>query len=1287
MDHYGIITRKQNPKDRANIFSLLTFTYTFGLFKKAFKRDLVEDDIYEVIESCKAKKNGDRFEKKWKRQKNRTNPSLARLMWQCFGIRYVVLGIIRVSAKIFVSVVEPEAIGKLVSYFNPTQATLTFHDALYYAALMIGAKLLNVFSLQNYILFLQQLAIQIRTCLCSMVYRKALKLTPTAMNEISLGNIITVITKDVLVFEQAIYMFNDMWMELIRMTVVSYLIYNKMGVSCFIGVGVLLLVIPIQIYIGKRIKNLRLELAHKTDQRLQATQEALSAIKIIKMYTWEKIFAKKVEEKRTKEMKYLMKCFYLRALNFIVGAFNTKIGFYCLIMAYIYFNKVADAEVMFYVLKCFKDLKMSVAFIIPAGLGRGAELIASANRINKVFSSEELEETDDTNHEHAIIKLSNVNVTIKQNEILRNISFELKPGLTVITGPLGCGKSALLKLFLKDYHVTSGKIYTQGRFSYCSQDPWLFPSSIKQNILFGQPYEEKRYDEVIKVCALQYDLNLFDKGDETIVSDRGMNLSGGQQARVNLARAVYRKSNVYLLDDPLHALDPNVQDYIYQNCIRGFLKNEYCVMVTHNLKHKSHADRLVVLNEGRIVFEGNPQNVDGELLKGVELQADKVEENEKGNEGNDDDETATLIKRTLTKKKVYGESKKEGKVEMEVYKNYFKFGGGLLFFSVIVGLYVCAEFTDSYSTRVLTDWINVQQNVTNILTNPIERATRGATNTTTENGNAYPEILNLVSTEKAKDIDNEIYPKVAFENIVLVQLYDQAHWLLKLYTLMIVASVFLDLIKQLLFVNFSRKASINLHNTMIEKLVTAAMSFFDTYFIGNILNRFSQDLTTVDEHLPLSINMVIECVLAAGGVGILVATVSWQFLIPSVILLLCLVGLRFIYIPTSRSLKRLESATRSPLIGHLNASMEGVTTIRACKAEKILEEEFDRHQDLYTSAHFMTFSIRRAFSFAMDMLSVFFVAVIVAKFLFFDLETSSGDVGLAITKAASLANIIQWVLMVWSDVENNMTSVERVLEYTEVGQDLYEGRRIDNWPTKGKIVYENVSLAYKDEKVLKNLSFEVESKQKIGIVGRTGAGKSSIISTMFRLYNFDGRIFIDGVDTKTLSLDLLRDKISIIPQEPLLFQGTIRENIDPLGRYSDAEVWQTLDQVHMKEHIDTLELAITDHGSNFSTGQRQLICLARATIKKNKIVVLDEATSNMDPETEFLVQKVVREQFADYTVFIIAHRLQSVLDCNQIIVMEKGRIVEMDEPLRLLNDKRSFFTKMLQVDNAHLFDK
>lgn len=617
MDHYGKVHRKINPREKANVFSRYTFSYTGGLFKKAYKRDLEEEDIYEIVKSCKSERCSNRFEKAWRKQVEATGKcSFAALLWRIFGTRFVLLSLTQLTFKMISSIYEPETIGKLVSYFNP-KSKLSFNDALFYAGLMIGLKFMNAFYIQNLAIYFQQLAINIRNSLCSLVYRKTIRLSPAAMTEVGLGNVITVMTKDVQVFERAIQLFSEFWIEIVRTFLVCYLIYQKMGPASFVGVGTLVLALPLQAYIGKCIKNLRLKLGKNTDERLQATQETLTAIKIIKMYTWERVFIGRVEEKRKKEMEILLKSAYLGSLTFLLGVFTSKIGQYLLMMIYIAFTESADSEVLFYVMRAFHDLKHSLGIIIPISCGKMAEIIASGQRINKILNAEEVEPSYHDDDAAPKVKLSGVSVKVKDQEILKNITTELHPGLTVVTGPLGCGKSSLLKLFLNDFPISEGKLLSKAKFSYCSQDAWLFPSSIKQNILFGEAYDPVRYQKVVQVCALDYDFNLFDHGDETIVADGGKNMSGGQQARINLARAVYKKSEVYLLDDPLHALDPHVQEYIYQNCIKGFLQDHHCVLVTHNLKHKNDADRLIILKEGTIKFDGKSTEVREEVIQEI----------------------------------------------------------------------------------------------------------------------------------------------------------------------------------------------------------------------------------------------------------------------------------------------------------------------------------------------------------------------------------------------------------------------------------------------------------------------------------------------------------------------------------------------------------------------------------------------------------------------------------------------------------------------------------------------
>nr|CAH7736267.1 unnamed protein product [Callosobruchus chinensis] len=1216
MDHCEKVARKKNPREDANFLSLIIFGYTGTLFAKGFKKDLEDDDLYEVVKCCQSKRCADRLEHAYKAGGKRKRRNVYKIMWDTYGIRYIILGIFNLIWKLFVNVMEPEAVSKLVAYFQ-TGKKMMFQDAIYYAGILVAIKFLHCFYFQNYQVYLSQLAIQIRASFCSLIYRKALKLSPAAQTETSLGQVVTVMTKDVSQFEHAIWLFNDLWIAVVQTVVVCYLIYSKIGWSSMLGVCILLTAVPVQAFMSRWLKTLRIKINKKTDERLQATQEALSTIRIIKMYTWEKVFEDNISNTRSKEMRSMLKTFYSKMMMMVTSSLVAKLGFYALMMLYIHLSFNVSAQTVFYVMRCFDTLRYSLSISLSWGFARMAELGASLTRINGILNAEELQDNQhvDKPDDDPQIELRNVSVSIKDKEILHNLDTKMNVGLNIITGQLGCGKSSMIKTILKEYPVTSGELRTRGRKSYASQDPWLFPSSIRQNILFGEKYDEGRYRQVIKVCALEYDFQILDKGDETIVADRGLNLSKGQQARINLARSVYKDSDIYLIDDALTALDPKVQEQIFSECILGFLRGKLIVLVTHNSKHITNADKVIVLKDGAMTFEGKHQELTKDILEAIEDEEIHADDEDDGNnEPEEITEKTKLLAVPPKRVHVYHEVKKQGGVSWDIYKQYFRFGGGIFFVSFIILLYVASTFAESASAKMLTNWSPEQ------LTSTL--AKMGITVSIPTFLNNSIEKIDRLEIESAKSLN--------------------------LYTVLLVSGTLCELVKYYMIFKFALNASYNLHKAMIKSIINAVMSFFDNYFIGNILNRFSQDLAVIDEHFPFVLSHFISTLFHVAGMIGLMATINWKFIIPSVVLILCLIVMRFLYIPTSRSLKRLEAATRSPMVGHLNSSMEGITTIRAYKAQDILCDEFDRHQDLYTSANYTSLVTRKAFGFYMDFFAACFISLIIGRFLFFDKDTAAGDVGLTISKATAMAMIIQMALMQWAEIENLMTSVERVLEYTNLEVENKSGLEIDSWPTKGEITYVNVNLNYAKtkERVLKNISFSVKSKQKIGIVGRTGAGKSSIIATLFRLYNFEGQIYIDDVETKTLSLNFLRQHISIIPQDPIMFSGTIRANIDPLGVFTDEEIWKTLHKVHLDSHVPELECSMED--TNFSTGQRQLICLARAIIRKNRIVVLDEATANMDPDTEFLIQKTIVENFSSATVFIIAHRLHSILDCHKV---------------------------------------
>lgn len=1104
-------------------------------------------------------------------------------------------------------------------------------------------------------IWVQMFGMEIRTAFSSLLYRKALKLSPIAAADTNLGNIVTLITRDVQAFVSVIFSINDTWVAMSQVIVICYLLFNKVGYTSFVGIGILLSALPIQIYIGKWIMRYRLKTSKKTDERLQLSQEIISTIRIIKMFTWEEFFTSKLNAARQKEMKKHIIAFYLKRVLVLLGIFFSNFGFYMLIVACIWTGVTTETSIIFYVLANFRDLKHSLAFVVPIGMGEASGFLSSYKRITKALEAEELI----TEYKEAIfvdkpsVELDNATVQIQDHLILKNVSFKITHGLTVITGAVGSGKSSVLKTILKDFPLQSGSVETRGKISYACQDPWLFPSSIKQNILFGEPFKVKRYQEVVKVCALTFDFNLFENGDETVLTDRGLNLSKGQQARINLARAVYNDADIYLLDDCLTALDTTVQEYIFQECIKKYLRNKVCIFVTQSERHIKEADLVLIMDKGIIKDKGVPTDYIAKEVDELTKAHDYIENDIIVEEPEEPttEQTYLLEKEQAPKTKIYSEVKKQGTVDWKVYKKYFDHGGGILLFLFIIAMSGSTQFSTSSSERLLTKWVDKKQVVLNMENNMITNVM-----------NTSVDILSNLAA--AKELEENTF---------------------KLYSIFMIISSALEFVNAYLVIDFCRRASVNIHKVMVDKLIYSVMIFFDTHLIGNILNRLSQDMLNTDEHLSVVIMTCVRTTFIVGGILSILILINPYCSIIIIIVIISSILLRIFYLPAGRSLKRLEASTRSPMIGHLNATLEGLTTVRASKIQEILIDEYNRHLDLYTSTNFISTLSARAFGFCIDLICSAILIFIIVKCLFFPSNNTPGDIGLSITQVSSLSISMTWLMRQLSELENYMTSLERIIEYTDIKTEQKEGAIIKNWPLGGSICYQNVSLSYKnnDDIILKNLNFDIKSGEKIGIVGRTGAGKSSIISTIFRLYDIKGKILIDGVDIKSLSLDFLRKNIVAIPQDPIIFSGSIRTNLDPLGQFEDIDMWNTLDKVGMKAEIRDLDECISSANLNFSSGQKQLLCLGRAILRKNKIVVMDEATANMDHESDKILQKIIQENFSDCTILTIAHRLHSVLGCDRVMVLDRGIIKEFDNPLKLLKNPDGIFYKIVKQSGIY----
>ncbi|XP_015836093.1 probable multidrug resistance-associated protein lethal(2)03659 isoform X1 [Tribolium castaneum] len=1221
MDRDNTLKRETNPRETANIFSFLSFFYSLQLFKKGYSKSLEMEDIYEVVPDCRSKQLGDRLEKQWTIEENKTRkPSVCRALWGCFGKTFICLGLIQFVSTVVKTIWSPRALSKLISYFNPGQTDLTKQDAYYYACMVISLSVLDLIVKNNYKLAASQLAVRIKAAVSTLLYRKSLKLGNEALSEITAGKIITITSKDLDIVETVITEGNDIWIALLQTALICYLIYCQIGIASLSGIVFFFVVLPIQVLLGKLAYTFKLKSSKKSDERLEFLKEVLSAIKIIKMYTWEQFFETKINDTRKEELKEIYKLYYAKIGIIVIGNVSTKVAFFIFLMTYIWLGNDISAEVVYYILSCFKDLEASLNITMPFGISYLAEMFATTKRIESVLKSKELGPVHkDIDCIEPKLILSNTTVKIRDKVVLNNVSLTLSSGLHVVLGPVGSGKTTFLKTILRETEF-SGELRIFGKISFASQEPWLFPSTIKNNILFGEEFFPGRYNKILQICNLNHDLNLLPEGDNTLIGDRGLNLSKGQQARINLARALYREGDIYLLDDCLAALDAHVSDSIFQECICKFLKNKICIFVTNNSDYTQNADNIIVLEGGSVKIE-----------KKIKLE-EKLLELEALNKTTESEENQVVVK--SDQNQIYHEVKKSGKVPLRDYHQYIIYGGGLTIFCVLMGLFVATQSMASFSEKILSKWVTLQQNLT---------------------------------SGKELNKTNIAEPKSNEKNNFLA-----------IYAIAVIFSILLSLVRSFSFFFFTRKASFNIHKAMVCNIVNSTMQFFDSHLIGNVLNRFSKDFATVDELLPF---VVIECmiiILEVVGSIALLTTVHYVFLLEaSFVLFLACVVKQFCQ-PTGRNLERLHILARSPIIGHMSTSLEGLTTIRASNAQDVVKKEFERHQDLFSSAYLMVITTFKALNFFMELVCVVFFGVVLLQFLATDLDASVGDVGLVITQSLATVTTFTLAMINIADCENLMISVERVLEYTKLQEEPKDGKIIDNWPKRGLVAFNNVSLKYASNKqMLKNVNFEIAPKEKLGLVGRTGAGKSSIISALFRLYETEGSVTIDNTDIREVSLNLLRSRITVIPQDPYLFIGTIRENLDPLGQHSDDKIWKILKDLQLDSLIDNLNSQI-DKGSNFSAGQKQLLCLARAVLRKSNILVLDEATANVDPETDTLIEESVKRHFADSTVIVVAHRLLSVMNCNKVVVMSDGRVSEFDEPEKLLKDGNSFFRSVIK---------
>uniref|UniRef100_A0AAA9RWZ0 ATP binding cassette subfamily C member 13 n=1 Tax=Bos taurus TaxID=9913 RepID=A0AAA9RWZ0_BOVIN len=1155
-----------------------------------YKKPLEREDLFELNEGDSSYIVCPIFEKQWRKEVLRTQerqkvkvtikslssfhkeahtrkPSLLRALWNTFKFALIQVALFKVLADVL-SFTSPLIMKQMILFCE--QRPDFGWSGYGYALALFVVVFLQTLILQQYQRFKMLTSAKIKTAVIGLIYKKALLLSNVSRKQFSTGEIINLMATDTQQLMDLMTNINLLWSAPFQILMAVSLLWQELGPAVLAGVAVLVFVIPMNALVKNQRKN--------KDKQIKLLNEILHGIKILKLYAWEPSYKKKIIEIREQELEVQKSAGYLAVFSMLT---LTCIPFLVSLATFgVYFlldeENILTATKVFTSMSLFNILRLPL-FDLPMVISAVVQTRISLVHLEDFLNTEEL-----------------LPHSIEANYIGGYLNIKIPEGaLVAVVGQVGSGKSSVLSAILGEMEKLKGIVQRKGSVAYVSQQAWIQNCILQENILFGSVMQKQLYERVLEACALLPDLEQLPNGDQTEIGEKGVNISGGQKHRVCLARAVYSGADIYLLDDPLSAVDVHVAKQLFEKVIgsSGMLRNKTRILVTHNLTLLPQMDLIVVMESGRVAQMGTYQEI---LAKTKNL---------------------TNLLQAFSEQET-GEDTIKNKPKIQCVK-----------FSVIL------KYLHAFGW--LWVWLNV--------------ATCLGQNLVGTGQNLW---LSTWAKEAKHMNDFTEWKQIRSKKLSI-------YGLLGLMQGLFVCS------GAYVVTRGSLAASRVLHAQLLDNVLHLPLQFFETNPIGQVINRFTKVRKPYLIRGPLHMNLASFKLLKK----------FWLYLQDDLFL--------------SRQIRRLAGASHSPVISHFCETLLGVSTIRAFGHEQrfiqqnkeVVNENLVCFYNNVISNRWL--SVRLEF---LGNLMVFFTAVLT---VLAGNSIDSAIVGLSISYALNITQTLNFWVRKACEIEANAVSIERVCEYETMDKEapwITSKRPPSQWPSKGIVEFVDYRARYRDDLglALQDITFQTHGEEKIGIVGRTGAGKSTLSNCLFRIVERSGgKIIIDGIDISTIGLHDLRGKLNIIPQDPVLFSGTLQMNLDPLDKYPDHELWEVLELCHLKEFVQSLPKKllheISEGGENLSVGQRQLVCLARALLRKTKILILDEATASIDFETDNLVQTTVRKEFSDCTILTIAHRLHSIIDSDRVLVLDSGRITEFETPQNLIHKRGLFFDMLTEA--------